>query len=79
MLPMTSELHVELDTLRSIQVLSHKGNEKCLKLKDNFELYDVELMKLYCIITRAKVFSLLSTLSILKCLIFACYITLPCS
>ena len=52
--PITSELHVELDTLRSIKVLSHKGNEKCLKLKENFELYAVELMKLYCIINRAK-------------------------
>lgn len=52
--PIASELHVELDTLRSIQVLSHKGNEKCLKLKENFELHDAELMKLYCIINSAK-------------------------
>jgi len=52
--PITSELHVELDTLRSIQVLAHKRNEKRLKSKENFELYDVELIKLYCIINRAK-------------------------
>jgi hypothetical protein len=54
MLPITSELHVEVDTLRSIQVLAHKQNEKCLKLKEDFELYDVQLIKFYCIINRAK-------------------------
>lgn len=46
--------HVELDKLRSIQVLSHKGNETYYNLKVNFELYDVELMKLYRNINRAK-------------------------